>query len=103
VDGDGSSDIVERSAWWRQGAGWERHAFDFAVGADVVTGLAAHQYGLSWFERLGLGRYARVSGKPMARSHAGVGSMSLRACKSNSPITNAASQHSSCLSLSICC
>jgi hypothetical protein len=79
VDGDGLSDLIERSGWWRQVAdsNWERHAFDFAVGAnkmqyqnwggaqmhvydvdgdgdnDVVTSLAAHQYGLSWFERQG--------------------------------------------------
>lgn len=81
IDGDGLSDIVERSGWWRQVAGtsWEPHAFDFAMGAnkmqyqnwggaqmhvfdidgdgdnDVVTALAAHQYGLSWFERQGTG------------------------------------------------
>jgi hypothetical protein len=81
VDGDGVPDIVERSGWWRQvaGATWERHAFDFWMGstsgrasnwggsemyvydvdgdgdADVVTVLAAHQYGLAWFEQQGAG------------------------------------------------
>lgn len=55
---------------------WEQHAFDFGSGADktfanwggsqmyvydidgdddVVTALAAHQYGLSWFEHQGTG------------------------------------------------
>jgi hypothetical protein len=73
IDGDGKRDIVERSGWWRQTAGatWERHAFAFGMsppsnwgGAqmqvfdvdgdgdnDVVTALAAHGYGLSWFEQ----------------------------------------------------
>ena len=84
VDGDGMPDIVERSGWWRQiaGATWERHAFDFWLGStsgrssnwggseiyvydvdgdgdnDVVTVLAAHQYGLAWFERQGTGTSA---------------------------------------------
>jgi hypothetical protein len=84
VDGDGLPDIVERSGWWRQvaGATWERHAFDFWMGstqgrasnwggsemyvydvdgdgdADVVTALAAHQYGLAWFEHQGTGAAA---------------------------------------------
>jgi hypothetical protein len=81
VDGDGMMDIVERNGWWRQvaGATWERHAFDFWMGStsgrasnwggseiyvydvdgdgdnDVVTVLAAHQYGLAWFEHQGTG------------------------------------------------
>ncbi|HEY5450474.1 MAG TPA: VCBS repeat-containing protein [Polyangia bacterium] len=81
VDGDGMPDIVERNGWWRQvaGATWERHAFDFWMGStsgrasnwggsemyvydvdgdgdnDVVTVLAAHQYGLAWFEHQGTG------------------------------------------------
>ncbi len=81
VDGDGMPDIVERNGWWRQvaGATWERHAFDFWMGStsgrasnwggsemyvydvdgdgdnDVVSVLAAHQYGLAWFEHQGTG------------------------------------------------
>jgi hypothetical protein len=84
VDGDGMPDIVERNGWWRQvaGATWERHAFDFWMGStsgrasnwggseiyvfdvdgdgdnDVVTVLAAHQYGLAWFEHQGTGTAA---------------------------------------------
>ena len=77
-------DIVERNGWWRQiaGATWERHAFDFWMGStsgrasnwggsqmyvydvdgdgdnDVVSVLAAHQYGLAWFEHQGTGTSA---------------------------------------------
>jgi len=84
VDGDGMPDIVERNGWWRQvaGATWERHAFDFWMGStsgrasnwggsemyvydvdgdgdnDVVSVLAAHQYGLAWFEHQGTGTAA---------------------------------------------
>ena len=84
VDGDGMPDLVERNGWWRQvaGATWERHAFDFWMGStsgrasnwggsemyvydvdgdgdnDVVSVLAAHQYGLAWFEHQGTGTSA---------------------------------------------
>ncbi|HKU43660.1 MAG TPA: VCBS repeat-containing protein, partial [Polyangiales bacterium] len=77
IDGDGLLDVVERSGYWRQTSNrpWERHAFEFWLGstanratnwggahmaiydvdgdgdADVVSVLAAHQYGLAWFER----------------------------------------------------
>jgi hypothetical protein len=81
IDGDGLGDLVERTGWWRQtsGATWEQHTYDFGSGltgtrpsnwggaqmqiydvdgdgdADVVTALAAHRYGLSWFEHTGTG------------------------------------------------
>jgi hypothetical protein len=77
IDGDGLHDIVERSGWWRQtnDAPWERHEFDFGMAppnnwggsqmqvfdvdgdgdADVVSALAAHGYGISWFEQQGTG------------------------------------------------
>lgn len=77
IDGDGSLDVVERSGYWLQAesGGWERHEFEFWLGdagaraqnwggaqmavydidgdgdADVVSSLAAHQYGLAWFEQ----------------------------------------------------
>jgi hypothetical protein len=77
VNGDGRKDIVERSGIWLQpasGNAWTRHAVDFGAGltnrpsnwgggqmvifdvdgdgdADIVTALAAHRYGLSWFEQ----------------------------------------------------
>ena len=72
LDGDELPDLVERSGWWRQSSAalWERHEFGFGMappnnwgGAqmqvfdvdgdgdnDVVTALAAHGYGLAWFE-----------------------------------------------------
>jgi hypothetical protein len=80
LNGDGLADIVERSGWWQQpaagGTTWTQHTVDFGVGltgtrasnwggaqmavfdvdgdgdSDVVTALAAHQYGLSWFEQV---------------------------------------------------
>lgn len=77
VNGDGRKDIVERTGIWLQptsGNAWTRHEVDFGVGltnrpnnwgggqmavydvdgdedADIVTALAAHSYGLSWFEQ----------------------------------------------------
>jgi hypothetical protein len=81
IDGDGLKDIVERTGWWRQttSAMWERRAFEFWMGStsgrpsnwggaqmpvfdvdgdgdmDVVSSLAAHDYGMAWFERTGTG------------------------------------------------
>jgi hypothetical protein len=71
VDGDGKVDILEKNGWWQQPASleseplWAFHPFPFAGpgGAqmhvrdvdgdglnDVITSLAGHGYGLSWFE-----------------------------------------------------
>jgi hypothetical protein len=81
VNGDGRADVVERTGIWLQpesGSTWERHEVDFGAGltgsrpsnwggsqmivydvdgdgdSDVVTALAAHRYGFSWFEQIDL-------------------------------------------------
>ena len=96
IDGDGlrrSRRAHRLVAPGRSGATWERHAFDFWSGMhsgrasnwggaqmqvfdvdgdgddDVVTALAAHRYGLSWFEHTGTGacddvRAARDPARP---------------------------------------
>ncbi|HTF87713.1 MAG TPA: PVC-type heme-binding CxxCH protein [Planctomycetota bacterium] len=71
IDGDGRLDLIEHTGWWRQpaqlGPLWQRHEHMFGDrqgGAqmyaydvdgdgdnDVITSLAAHGFGLSWFEQ----------------------------------------------------
>lgn len=71
VDGDGRSDVLEATGWWRQPASlagdpiWERRTQSFGQGgaqmlvgdvdgdgdADVITSLAAHGSGLAWYEQ----------------------------------------------------
>ena len=71
VNGDGRRDIMEKNGWWEQPASlegdpeWAFHAFLFSPGGgaqmyaydvdgdadnDVITSLAAHGYGLCWYE-----------------------------------------------------
>ncbi len=71
VNGDGKPDLLEKNGWWEQPAAidgdpvWKKHAFQFAGpgGAqmyaydfdgdgdnDVLTSLAAHGHGLTWYE-----------------------------------------------------
>jgi hypothetical protein len=98
IDGDGLKDLVERTGWWRQttGATWERHAFGFGMappnnwgGAqmqvfdvdgdmdnDVVTALAAHGYGISWFERTGTGTSISFTPHAILPTTAGAGNFS---------------------------
>jgi putative membrane-bound dehydrogenase-like protein len=73
VDGDGRLDLLEKSGWWRQpevldgDAPWRKHEAVFGTqgGAqmfaydidgdgdnDVLTSLAAHGFGLAWFEQV---------------------------------------------------
>ncbi len=74
LNGDGRKDMFEKDGWWEQPkslAGdpiWKRHRFPFASGmggsqmyaydvngdgrADLITSLAAHGYGLVWYEQL---------------------------------------------------
>lgn len=74
VNGDGRDDILEKDGWWEQPESlkgdpmWKRHKFPFAPNQggsqmfaydvngdnlnDVITSLAAHGYGLAWYEQL---------------------------------------------------
>ena len=74
VNGDGKQDILEMNGWWEQPTSldgdpeWKNHKVAFAPGAgsahmyaydvngdgrnDVITSLAAHGYGLAWYEQL---------------------------------------------------
>lgn len=71
VNGDGRMDLLEKDGWWEQPeslAGdpvWAFHAWTFGTGGaqmyaydvngdglnDVITSLAAHGYGLAWYEQ----------------------------------------------------
>lgn len=72
VNGDGRKDILEKDGWWEQPASlagdplWKLHPFTFGTGGaqmyaydvdgdkdnDVITSLAAHGYGLAWYEQV---------------------------------------------------
>lgn len=71
INGDGRADLVVANGWYEQppaseiGKPWPFHEFDFGSGgaemgvydvngdglADVVTSMAAHGFGLAWFEQ----------------------------------------------------
>jgi hypothetical protein len=85
VNGDGRPDLLEKDGWWEQPeslAGdpvWKQHKFAFSPsmgGAqmfayyvngdglnDVITALAAHGYGLTWYEQY------REGGELMFKEH----------------------------------
>src|SRR5207244_2767365 len=77
VNGDGRLDIIEKSGWWEQppagpasagpSSDWKKHEFEFSKAGssqmyaydvdgdgrnDVITALAAHGYGLAWYENI---------------------------------------------------
>jgi hypothetical protein len=83
VNGDGRLDLLEKDGWWEQPeslAGdplWKFHKQSFGVGGsqmyaydlngdglnDIITGLAAHAFGLAWYEQ------QRVGGQIQFREH----------------------------------
>jgi len=83
VNGDGRLDLLEKDGWWEQPASlagepvWTFHQQPFGSGGaqmyaydvngdglnDVITSLAAHGFGLAWFEQY------RESGQVKFREH----------------------------------
>jgi len=73
VDGDGRADLLEANGWWSQGAAgaaWVKHPMAFGPGAqiyvydvnkdgmnDVVMSIAAHGYGVGWYEQTKAGAF----------------------------------------------
>lgn len=86
VNGDGRFDILEKGGWWEQPAtagsqAWTRHPAPFSPGGgaqmyvydvngdgrnDVITSIAAHGYGLGWYEQLA---ERDADGHPQFRAH----------------------------------
>ena len=86
VNGDGRMDILERGGWWEQPASgstelWTRHPAAFSPGGgaqmfaydvdgdglnDIVTSIAAHGYGLGWYQQL---REKDAEGHPLFKTH----------------------------------
>ena len=70
INSDGRTDILEGTGWWEQPANWDgvkpwvKHEAMFGLGAqqygydvngdgktDVISALAAHQWGIAWYEQ----------------------------------------------------
>ena len=87
VNGDGAMDILEKGGWWEQpkgaapGTKWTRHPAAFSPGGgaqmyaydvngdglpDVITSVAAHGYGLGWYEQL---KQKDAAGHPVFKDH----------------------------------
>lgn len=90
VNGDGRLDLLEKNGWWEQPPSlegdpeWQFHKHDFGGGGaqmyaydvngdglnDVITSLAAHAFGLAWFEQqradgqIGFRRHVIINEKP---------------------------------------
>ncbi|HVR74896.1 MAG TPA: VCBS repeat-containing protein [Planctomycetota bacterium] len=97
VNGDKRLDLLEKNGWFEQPASlqgdplWTHHPVSFGPGGaqmyaydvngdglnDIITSLAAHGYGLAWFEQTREGgeikfREHRIMGKEPAESRYGV-------------------------------
>ena len=94
INGDGLTDILEKNGWWEQPAAWDgvapwkRHDVNFGTGGaqmygydvngdrrtDVITCLAAHGYGLAWFEQNPDGSWKThlLTGTPEQKGETGV-------------------------------
>lgn len=79
INGDGRLDIIQRQFWFEHpetpGDHWKKHGwspvptpggaqilvhdFDGDGDSDLVTSIAAHGYGLAWFEQTAPGKFAR--------------------------------------------
>ncbi len=86
VNGDGRMDLLEKNGWWEQPASlagdpeWKFHKTNFGTGGaqmyvyavngdgrnDIITSLAAHGYGLAWYEQLAENNQA---GEPKFAQH----------------------------------
>ncbi len=80
VDGDGRKDVLEATAWWQHPASlagsptWTRHSRAFGKGGaqmfvsdvdgdgdgDVISTLAAHGWGLAWYEQVSPGSFTET-------------------------------------------
>ena len=95
LNGDGRPDLIDRHSWWEHPSQprhspwtqrpWTRSRFpggaqiliqdvDSDGDADIITSLAAHGYGIAWFEQLDLETFARhdIIGKSSTENPYGV-------------------------------
>ncbi len=90
VNGDGRMDLLEAGGWWEhpEKGDWTHHKTSFGGGGaqmfaydvngdgrnDVITSLAAHGFGLSWFEQKKDGTFAehRIMGSRPEENRYGV-------------------------------